>query len=200
MRGRSLKRTPLAIWGMCVSHFGVAIALFGMAADTAFQQERLVAASVGETVRVGPWQARLDGVVPVAGPNWTAMQADLAVSYKGGGEEHTAPQSRNFWTPVQQTSEVALVTRWNGQLYAALGNEAPAVAGEPARWQLRLWWKPFVTFIWLGGIVIALGGLLALLGRVAADLRRRAAERRGEVPEDESESAVAYETEPASAS
>jgi len=49
------------------------------------------------------------------------------------------------------------------------------VLGEQAddgRWQLRLWWKPFVTLIWFGGVLIALGGLLALLGRVSSDLRR----------------------------
>ena len=48
-----------------------------------------------------------------------------------------------------------------------LGDEA-----DDGRWQLRLWWKPFVTLIWGGGALIGLGGLLALLGRVAADMRR----------------------------
>ena len=80
----------------------------------------------------------------------------------------THPQARAFWLPPQETSEVALVTRWNGQLYAALGNQA-----EDGRWQLRLWWKPFVTWIWYGGVMIALGGVLALLGRLSVDLRRR---------------------------
>ncbi|MCC6942439.1 MAG: hypothetical protein IT551_12650, partial [Novosphingobium sp.] len=37
-------------------------------------------------------------------------------------------------------------------------------------WQLRMWWKPFVTLIWFGGILIALGGLLSLIGRVERDL------------------------------
>ena len=45
--------------------------------------------------------------------------------------------------------------------------------GEDGRWQVMVWWKPFVTWIWLGGVIIALGGLLALVGRVAGDLRRR---------------------------
>ncbi|WP_340586349.1 heme lyase CcmF/NrfE family subunit [Erythrobacter alti] len=165
---RALRRTPLAVWGMCIAHFGVAVALFGMAADTAFQQERLVATSVGDVVEVGPWTGRLDSVNAVAGPNWTAMQANMMVSYKGGPEREAHPQSRNFWTPQMETSEVALLTRWNGQLYVAVGNQA-----EDGRWQMRLWWKPFVTFIWYGGLLIALGGALALIGRVLGDLRRR---------------------------
>ena len=175
LKGRAIRRVPLAVWGMCIAHFGVALALFGVAADTAFQKERLVAVSPGDTVDVGPWEATLASVSPVAGPNWTAMQGDIFVSYQGGAQTETLPQARSFWAPSGETSEVALVTRWNGQLYVALGNMA-----EDGRWQLRLWWKPFVTWIWYGGLLIALGGALALVGRVATDLRRRKAEQRGE--------------------
>ena len=173
LRGRNLRRLPISTWGMVLGHLGIAVALFGMAADTAFQQERLIASSVGDEVEVGPWKARLNGVQPVAGPNWTAMEANLEVSYADGAWRPANPQSRNFWAPAQETSEVALVTRWNGQLYVAVGTEA-----EGGRWQLRLWWKPFVTFIWYGGLLIALGGLLALIGRVSTDLRRRTATRK----------------------
>jgi len=172
MRGRSLRRLPLPVWGMCIAHFGMAVGLFGMAADSAFQQERLIAVAVGGETTVGPWRARLNAVEPIAGPNWTAMQADMEVSHDGGAWRTANPQQRNFWQPPQETSEVALITRWNGQLYVAVGTET-----EDGRWQLRLWWKPFVTWIWYGGLLIALGGVLALVGRVSVDLRRRYAAR-----------------------
>ena len=168
LRGRSLRRLPLAVWGMVLGHLGVAIALFGMAADSAFTTEKLVAARVGETAAVGPWSVTLEAVDPVAGPNWTALEARLAARYAGGSPHTLAPQARSFWTPPQETSESALLTRWNGQLYAVIGGEA-----EGGRWQIRLWWKPFVTWIWYGGMVIAFGGLLALIGRVSGDVRRR---------------------------
>ncbi|MXO72486.1 heme lyase CcmF/NrfE family subunit [Alteraurantiacibacter buctensis] len=170
LKGRNLLRLPLATWGMVVAHFGVGIALFGMAADTAFQTERLVAANVGDVIEVGPWSARLESVAPVAGPNWTALEAAIAVRHGDGAETLTHPQARSFWSPPTETSEVSLVTRWNGQLYVALGDQA-----QDGRWQLRLWWKPFVTWIWYGGLLIALGGVLALLGRVLTDVRRRRA-------------------------
>lgn len=151
-----------------------------MASDTAFQKERLVAAEVGETIQDGPWQVTLVSVEPVAGPNWTALEATLSASYKGGEPIIVHPQARSFWTPPQETSEAALLTRWNGQLYTIIGGEA-----EGGRWQLRLWWKPFVTWIWYGGGLIAFGGLLALIGRLRGDLKRRSAQaqialRRGE--------------------
>lgn len=141
-----------------------------MAADSALTVEKLAAARVGEVTEVGPWQVRLDAVEPVAGPNWTALEGRLSARYRNGKAIAVAPQARSFWTPPQQTSESALLTRWNGQLYAVLGDET-----DDGRWQLRLWWKPFVTCIWYGGLLVALGGLLALIGRVATDLRRRAA-------------------------
>jgi cytochrome c-type biogenesis protein CcmF len=170
LRGRSLRRLPLAVWGMVIAHFGLALALFGMASDSAFTVEKLAAARVGDVTRVGPWAVKLDAVEPIAGPNWTALEGRMSARYRDGTPTVIAPQSRSFWAPPQQTSESALLTRWNGQLYAVLGEET-----DDGRWQLRLWWKPFVTCIWFGGLLIALGGFLALLGRVATDLRRRKA-------------------------
>ncbi len=173
LRGRRLTRVPLATWGMVVAHFGIAVALIGMASESAFSKERLAAVEIGGSATVGPWTVVLEGVEPVAGPNWTALQGRFAAIQKGGEPVYLAPQARSFWAPPQQTTESALVTRWNGQLYAVLGDRA-----ADGRWQLRLWWKPFVTLIWYGGLLVALGGILALVGRVLADLRRRAAIRR----------------------
>jgi cytochrome c-type biogenesis protein CcmF len=173
LRGRALRRLPLPVWGMAIAHFGIAVALFGMSVDSSFSIERLSAASVGDTIAVGPWKIELTAVEPVAGPNWTALEGRLSASYRGGPKHWLTPQSRTFWAPPQTTSEAALLTRWNGQLYAIIGG-----ATEDGRWQLRLWWKPFVTMIWFGGVLIALGGVLALIGRVASDLRRRVASRK----------------------
>ncbi len=167
LRGREIRRVKLPTWGMVIAHFGVAVALFGMASDSAFTSEKLVAVHTGEAAAVGPWRVTLASIEPVAGPNWTALEADLQASYNGGAAHGLHPQSRSFWTPPQQTNESALLTRWNGQLYTVLGDQT-----ADGRWQLRLWWKPFVPMIWLGGILIAFGGVLSLLGRVVSDLRR----------------------------
>lgn len=168
--GRNLRRTPLTIWGMVVAHLGIAVSLAGMASDAAFTKERLVAVRVGETVTVGPWQARLESVVPAAGHGWTALEGKLVV-WRGNDRFDLEPQQRYFISPPTVTSEAAIQTRWNGQIYAVMGAE-----DGQGRWQLRLWWKPFVTLIWLGGALIALGGFLALLSRVArnfAEVQRR---------------------------
>ncbi len=173
LRGRKLMRVPLATWGMVIAHFGIAVALFGMASESAFSEERLAAVQIGGSTQVGPWEVSLAGVEPVAGPNWTAIEARLLASYDGSNPVELGPQARTFWAPVQETSESVLATRWNGQLYAVVGNQA-----EDGRWQLRLWWKPWVTMIWYGGLLVALGGVLALIGRLAEDLKRRSVRAR----------------------
>ena len=167
LRGRRLKLVPLALWGSMLAHFGVAVSLAGMASETAFSIERLVAVEAGESVALGPYQVTLQEVDPVAGPNWTALEGRLAIT-GGGVDTVLRPQARYFTDPPQSTSESALLTRWDGQFYAILGD----AAGE-GRWQLRLWWKPFVTLIWYGALLIALGGLLSIFGHLRASARSR---------------------------
>ena len=175
LKGRKLARVPVATWGMVLAHFGVAVSLFGMACEGAFSEEKLAAVAVGGTEQINDFAVTLDAVTPVAGPNWTAIEASLAVRQDGGEPVILTPQARNFWSPPQSTSESALLTKWNGQLYAVIGNQA-----EDGRWQIRIWWKPFVTFIWYGGLLIGLGGILAIAGRVKVDVTRRRAASKGD--------------------
>ena len=169
--GRNPLRAPLATWGMVVAHFGIAIALLGMAANAAFTSETLAIAKPGDILDVGPWAVQLKDVTPVAGKNWTAVEAELRAS-RGPGIITLAPQSRFYSDPPTETSETAIRTFWNGQLYTVIGKQD--VSGA---WQLRLWWKPFVTLIWAGGALIAIGGALALIGRLWRLVwRRRPAE------------------------
>jgi len=166
---RNLLRTPLFVWGMVVAHLGIAVSLAGMACDTSFTVEKLVAARVGETVSIGPYAVTLDAIDPTFGPGWQALQATL-LARRGDGDTLTLqPQARTYWAPPTDTSETAIHTAIDGQLYTVLGKQA-----ADGRWQLRLWWEPFVTLIWAGGALVAIGGALALAGRLWRGRRKPA--------------------------
>lgn len=173
LMGRNPFRAPLATWGMVIAHFGIAVALVGMAMNSAFTSERLAVVQPEQTQTVGPWTILLKSVTPTAGQNFTAIEAELRAT-RGSGIEVLKPQTRYFSDPPMETNEAAIETFWNGQLYTVIGKPDPS-----GGWQVRLWWKPFVTLIWLGGALIGLGGAIALLGH-AWRRRRREPEWRKE--------------------
>jgi cytochrome c-type biogenesis protein CcmF len=162
---RKVGRTPLFTWGMVLAHLGCAVSIAGMACDSAFKQENMVAMAPGETRSVGPFDVTLQGVRDRPGPNYAALEAVTSVRKGAGAPFEMLPQLHQFTDPPMQTNQAAISTFWNGQLYLVIGEQA---GGD--RWLMRMWWKPFVTLIWLGGALIALGGLLSLLGRVKRDL------------------------------
>ncbi|MEM8918623.1 MAG: heme lyase CcmF/NrfE family subunit [Pseudomonadota bacterium] len=165
---RNLRRTPMHVYGMVIAHFGIAVALVGMASESSFTEEKLVAAQPGTEIEVNKWKLKFEAIEPLAGPNWTALEARISAQYEDGEAIEITPQNRMFASAQTQTSEAALLTRWNGQLYVVLGE-----GDSEGRWQIRTWWKPFVTLIWYGGILVALGGLLAVVGRLRRSRRQR---------------------------
>jgi cytochrome c-type biogenesis protein CcmF len=162
---RRLARTPLFTWGMVLAHLGCAVSVAGMACDSAFTAENMVSVAAGETRPVGPFEVTLQGVRERPGPNYQVLEAALSVRRNGeAGQFAMLPQLHAFTDPPMTTNQAAIKTFWNGQLYITLGENS-----EGDRFLLRMWWKPFVTLIWLGGGLIALGGALALLGRLQRD-------------------------------
>jgi len=164
---RKLTRTPLFTFGMVMAHLGCAVSIAGMACDAAFTRENLQAMAVGETRMIGDFAVTFEGVRERPGPNYQALEAVLSVTRVGGSSFAMQPQLHQFSDPPMQTNQAGIRTFWNGQLYLVLGDRS-----DGTRWVIRMWWKPFITLIWLGGAMIALGGGLSLLGRVRRDFRR----------------------------
>ena len=166
---RDLKRTPLFIWGMVIAHLGCAVSMAGMASDAAFTKENMVAMTINDTRAVGPFSVKLLGVREKPGPNYQIFEAVLAVNATGDPASfEMTPQLHSFTDPPMTTNQAAIRTFWNGQLYLTLGESS-----NGSQYLMRMWWKPFVTLIWLGGALIALGGSLAFLGRTGQTGRAR---------------------------
>jgi len=160
--------------GMALAHLGVAVTILGATASGALQREALVAMRVGDAIQMGPWRAELMDVRPVAGPNWTAVEATLHVRRNGESVAVLRPQSRMFIAPAQETTEAGRAGWWSGELYSVLGQ--PDGTGQ---WQVHLWFKPMVRLIWWGSLLMAFGGMLALGGRVRVRKPLREAQMTG---------------------
>ena len=158
---------------MAIAHFGVAVAILGMASDSAFTREKLAAARPGERSPSARGWFEFARIVTGRRPQ---LDRDRGRAARLAGERARRAQARRAASsrPADDTNEAAIDTSWT-----ASSTPSSASQDETGRWQLRLWWKPFVTLIWLGGVLIALGGLLALIGRLAPT-RRQSPPARGE--------------------
>ncbi len=160
--GLSLSRAlglPLSFWGGALAHFGVGVLLLGLSA-TGFGAETIVAMKPGQPVEVGPYRVVYERLFTVPGPNYRELAASMKVSDGGQYVTTLTPARRNFGARRMATSQAGIATLHFGQLYISISD--PASDGSlPA----RLYWKPLVTLIWLGALLMAFGGALSLADR-----------------------------------
>lgn len=155
--GRTALRMRLAAWGAAIAHLGAALVVVGISGAAAFASDTRVVARAGERIEIGPWLVEYRGVKPVAGPDFTAIEAELRAT-RGDGVSVLRPQARTMISPAVERSAQAATTVWSGRLSTSLGE-----AREDG-WSIDLRWAPFVTLGWLGGGLMAIGGLIALAG------------------------------------
>lgn len=159
-RGR---RFPAEMAGMLVAHTGVAIFVIGVMLSESLSVERDVRMAPGETTIVGGYGFRFDGVRETTGPNWRADEGVVTILHDGTAMATVHPQKRTYSRGQIQT-ESAIDAGLFRDIYVALGEPMEATNIEGA-WALRLYHKPFVRWIWLGGLFMMAGGILAACER-----------------------------------
>ncbi len=163
---------PRSAWGTSVAHAGLGVTLLGLAA-AGWGQETILAMKLGDVAKVGPFTAQLVGVAPEKGPNYEAAVARTILSRDGEVIARLEPASRFYPVRKMARSEAGIVTLGLGQFYESIGSP---VAGSPTI-DVKLYWKPLVTLIWIGALIMGLGGALSLSDRrlrfgIAARARR----------------------------
>jgi cytochrome c-type biogenesis protein CcmF len=152
-------RLPRAAYGMSLGHLGLAISVTGFAAS-AFDREAIEVLKPGGAMTVAGYELRLEKIERIAGPNYTADDATIRVSYDGTFWREMHPERRYFPLQQQTTGLTAIHSSPVADLYLALGD-----AGEAGSWTVRAYWKPMVSWIWGGALVMAFGGLVSLSDR-----------------------------------
>ncbi len=170
----ALLRLPRSYKGMIVAHIGLAVCVTGVAVTSTYSVERDIRMQVDQTVRVGPYGFRMSSLEDFDGPNYRATRAQIQVLDEDDRIETVlAPEKRLYTVQQMPMTEVAIKTSLARELYVALGEPLP-----DGSWAVRVYYKPFVRWIWLGALIMALGGFIAITDtRYRATLRQPRSKR-----------------------
>ena len=182
---QKLRTQTRSYYGMHLAHLGVAVFIVGVTMVTGYQQEQDVRMDPGTTVSSGGYEFRFISVDNnVIGPNYRAARAEILVSRNGQEIERMYPEKRAYVAGGNPMTETAIDSGLFRDLYVSLGEEV-----SPGVWIVRVYYKPFVGWIWGGAVLMALGGGLALTDRRYVLARKKAMEKQ-KVPTAEAEPAV----------
>lgn len=161
-KGRLIGLKPLSRsgWGMVVAHVGVAVCVCGVVLTTHYSEQREVRMSPGDSVSLGGYAVRFLGVRDLRGSNYSGVEGGVMVSRAGRVVAFLQPQQRVFNVQKTALAKTAIDAGLFRDVYVALGEPLDHQA-----WSLRVYYKPFVRWIWGGGLLIILGGILALADR-----------------------------------
>ena len=158
--GYQFSRVTLSQWGMTVAHMGIAVTIVGVTLVSIYEKEISVKLAVNETVHVSGYDVTFKGIKPVKGPNYTAEQGQLQVEKNGDFVALLKPERRTYLVQTMGMTEAGIDPGLFRDVYVALGDPLPDGA-----WAIRVHYKPFVRWIWLGAIFMSLGGLMAILDK-----------------------------------
>jgi len=155
----------LGQWGMTVAHAGIAVTIVGVTLVSSYESETNVKLKLNESVEISGYQIEFKGVIPVEGPNYSAEQGQINVyEVNADGENDFVtllkPERRSYRVQSMGMTEAGIDGGLFRDIYVALGD--PLDGGA---WAIRVHYKPFVRWVWLGALFMAFGGLLAIMGK-----------------------------------
>ncbi|WP_028715424.1 heme lyase CcmF/NrfE family subunit [Pantoea ananatis] len=153
-----LRHLSRSHWGMVLGHLGVGVTVIGIAFSTQYSVERDVRMKAGDSVDIHHYHFVFRDVQDLQGPNYSGGVAVIDVSHKGKPEDVLYAEKRFYSAARTMMTEAAIDGGFTRDLYAALGEEL-----SDGSWAVRIYYKPFVRWIWFGGLFMAVGGLFCLL-------------------------------------
>ena len=169
--GQGLRRLPAGVYGMVLAHIGIAATVVGITVSSAYEDEIRLRMAPGDTTELAGYTFRFEGVTSQRGPNYEAAKGTVEVSRNGSPVVVLHPEKRHYLSGGKPMTEAGIDAGLTRDLYASLGQPLKG-SGNSGAWSLRLYYKPFVRWIWLGALLMAIGGVVSL-----ADRRYRVARR-----------------------
>ncbi len=160
---KKLRNLSLSFYGMTIAHIGVAVFVIGVVVSNAFSVEKDVRIEPNKPLEVAGYTFIFEGTTRQDGPNYKADRGLVKVLNNNKEIKVLYPEKRLYTVQNMPMTEAAIDWGFTRDIYVALGEHLGAGA-----WSMRVYYKPFIRWIWLGGLLMALGGLLS-----ASDKRYR---------------------------
>lgn len=170
---RGLRHLSRSHWGMVLGHIGVGVTVIGIAFSTQYSVERDVRMKAGDSIDIHSYHFVFRDVHNLQGPNYSGGVGIIDVSRDGKPEAVLHAEKRFYTAARTMMTEAAIDGGFTRDLYAALGEEL-----DNGSWAVRIYYKPFVRWIWFGGVFMAVGGLLCLLDPRYRSRKKAAREER----------------------
>jgi cytochrome c-type biogenesis protein CcmF len=143
---------------MLLAHLGVAITIIGISITPAYEIEKDVRLHLGDIVQLAQYTVKFAKVDSITGSNFFGQQGTFVVSKSNKIIANLHPEKRVYLVRETTMTETAILPGLLQDIYIALGQE---LANNT--WSVRIYYKPFVRWIWLGAIFMAFGGLLGII-------------------------------------
>ncbi len=158
--GVGLRRLSRSYLGMQLAHTGMGIAVIGACMTSIYSDQQDVRMVPGQKLDVGGYSYHFQGVSQVQAQNYLADRAVIDI-YKGDKLVSTLmPEKRRYLSGGNMMTEASIDPGLMKDLYVAMGEPL-----QNGAWAVRLHYKPFVRWIWLGAALMAMGGVLAVMDK-----------------------------------
>jgi len=186
LRNRSLvsalRSTPAGFYGMLLGHLGIAVFIVGVSLTSLYTVEKDLRMAPGDTYTVAGYEFTFHGVRRYEIDNYIATRGGFSVRAQAGDyRAEMFPEKRTYRVQQSPMTEAAIDAGLTRDLFIALGEPLD----DQGAWAVRIYYKPFIRWIWLGAIIMALGGVFA-----ASDRRYRRLARSTDSATDAAEHAA----------
>ncbi len=148
---------PRGFYGMLLGHIGIAFFIVGVTLVSLYNIEKDLRMAPGDSYEMAGYTFKFNGVNMTDIDNYQAARGDFDVTHKSGYKTQLTPEKRVYRVQQNPMTEAAIDAGFTRDLFIALGEEI----GHDGSWAIRIYYKPFIRWIWLGALLMSLGGLLA---------------------------------------
>ena len=144
-----------------ISHIGIGILIIGITISNYYSSQHEVIMKKGTNIAIQEFQIAFNDVKNKVSKNYTSKvgifdlydNKDYLISF--------FPEKRIYNVQKNIMTEAAIHSTLTRDIYVALGEKV-----NDNSWVVRIYYKPFIQFLWLGAILMILGGFFGIFGNL----------------------------------